>query len=96
MANAIFFGDVLNFEIKRQNLSRADIARKAQVSVQTISFYIQKLKAPTLFRAIQIANALDCSIAYMVGDDAMTETERKRFNTLREYKKLMNDSEEWK
>lgn len=96
MANAIFFGDVLDFEIKRQSLSRADIARKSQVSVQTISCYIQKIKTPTLYRAVEIANALGCSVGYMVGDEAMTESERKRFNAIREYKSQFENLEEWK
>lgn len=96
MANAIFFGDVLDFEIKRQGLSRADIARKAQVSVQTISYYIKKIKTPTLFKVIQIADALGCSVGYMIGDNAMTEAERKRFDVLREYKIQIGNSEEWK
>lgn len=96
MANAIFFGDVLDFEIKRQGLSRADLARKAQVSFQTISYYIKKIKTPTLSKAIQIADALGCSVGYMIGDNAMTEAERKRFDVIREYKIQIRNSEEWK
>jgi transcriptional regulator with XRE-family HTH domain len=96
MANAIFFGDVLDFEIKRQGLSRADLARKAQVSFQTISYYIKKIKTPTLFKAIQIADALGCSVGYMIGDNAMKEAERKRFDVIREYKIQIGNSEEWK
>lgn len=96
MANAIFFGDVLDFEIKRQGLSRADLARKAQVSFQTINYYIKKTKTPTLFKAIQIADALGCSVGYMIGDNAMTEAERKRFDVIREYKIQIGNSEEWK
>ncbi len=94
MPNTLFFGDVLRFERNIQGLTFRDLERRAGIPYQLISTYEQKKKMPSLFNAIQIAYALGCSIAYLVGDDTMTESERKKFEVIRE-QKILEGMEEW-
>lgn len=69
---------------------------KGEREFHTSSFPLmnKKKKMPSLFNAIQIAYALGCSIAYLVGDDTMTESERKKFEVIRE-QKILEGMEEW-
>ena len=64
------FAERLIAERKKKKLTQSELAEKAKISAQTVSYYEKGTKRPTLENAIAIANALDISIEYLCGQDA--------------------------
>lgn len=64
------FAERLIAERKKKKLTQSELAEKAKISAQTVSYYEKSTKRPTLENAIAIANALDVSIEYLCGQDA--------------------------
>lgn len=63
------FAERLIAERKKKKLTQSELAEKAKISAQTVSYYEKGTKRPTLENAIAIANALDISIEYLCGQD---------------------------
>ena len=63
------FAERLIAERKKKKLTQSELAEKAKISAQTVSYYEKGTKRPTLENAIAIANALCVSIEYLCGGE---------------------------
>lgn len=64
------FAERLITERKRKKLTQSELAEKAKISAQTVSYYEKGTKRPTLENAIAIADVLGVSIEYLCGNEA--------------------------
>jgi transcriptional regulator with XRE-family HTH domain len=70
MYDISIFAERLIAERKKKKLTQSDLAEKAKISAQTVSYYEKGTKRPTLENAITIADALGVSIEYLCGNEA--------------------------
>ena len=64
------FAERLVAERKKKKLTQSELAEKAKISAQTVSYYEKGTKRPTLENAIAIADVLGVSIEYLCGNEA--------------------------
>ena len=70
------YGEVLDYFIQRSGLSRADVARKANIGRSQITDLCSgRTKEPTLLKAKAIANALGVTLQEMI--DMMEQEEQE-------------------
>ncbi|MGN0730972.1 MAG: helix-turn-helix transcriptional regulator [Treponema sp.] len=64
----------IEFELKRNNMSQKDLAKRLEVSEVTVSRWLNGERDPSIETLNRIADALGCSTsAFFITDDAMGE-----------------------
>lgn len=64
------FGQILRQKRKAKGLRQWELAEEIGVNQRTVSSWEKGQRWPTLFTALAIADALDCSIDELVGREA--------------------------
>lgn len=57
--------------LKEKNMSQSELARKSGLSGSRISDYINMKTVPTIFAAVNMADALDMKVEDLVGCDSL-------------------------
>ena len=60
------FGDNLKEFIADRGMSRKEVADEANLSVTTLSEYLNKRKAPSVRSIVNLAYALDCDVGELI------------------------------
>ncbi len=76
MNDAAVFWDNVKKEIKLQNTTQEWIAKDAGISFNTFQGWVSKSIYPRANEAVRIAQALNTSVEYLVGEGVSPETVR--------------------
>ena len=71
------FNDRLNEALEKRNIRPVDLANKADIPEATISQYRSGYAKPKYERIVKIADALNVSLAWLMGGDVPMERTRK-------------------
>lgn len=79
---------------KQKNLSQGDLADMSTVSREMISKYERNEAIPSLDAAKKLADALEVSLDYLVGEGINSKFDKKTLKRLNDIEKLDNDTKD--
>ena len=78
MLNIDVFPANLRFEMEKRGISQAKLAEMTGITKSTISLLVTGSNSANLSTAVKIANALDLTLDYLLGNGPITEEDGKR------------------
>ena len=79
---ADFFSTNLKYLREKNNLSQSKLAEKIGVNQTTIARWEDDNRIPTIYNAVDIANALDVPLPHLLGTDLRINNSNNTFNEL--------------
>ncbi len=87
------FGERLILVRKKKKLSQADVGKKININGDAVGRYERNEVRPTIEMATKLAQALEVSLDYLVGN-MDTELDKAMLNRVQEINKLSEDNKE--
>lgn len=87
------FGERLILVRKKKKLSQADVGKKISINGDAVGRYERNEVRPTIEMATKLAQALEVSLDYLVGNTD-TELDKAMLNRVQEINKLSEDNKE--
>jgi transcriptional regulator with XRE-family HTH domain len=87
------FGERLILVRKKKKLSQADVGKKISINGDAVGRYERNEVRPTIEMATKLAQALEVSLDYLVGNTD-TELDKAMLNRVQEINRLTEDNKE--
>ena len=87
------FGERLILVRKKKKLSQADVGKKININGDAVGRYERNEVRPTIEMATKLAQALEVSLDYLVGNTDI-ELDKAMLNRVQEINKLSEDNKE--
>ena len=87
------FWRTFNIGQKKEKLSQADVGKKISINGDAVGRYERNEVRPTIEMATKLAQALEVSLDYLVGNTD-TELDKAMLNRVQEINKLSEDNKE--
>lgn len=85
------FGDKMTLMRKQKKLSQAELGKLASINGDIVGKYERDEMKPSIETAKKLANALDVSLDYLVGDGDMKALDKKTLKRLEDIEKLPDE-----
>ncbi len=85
------FGDKMTLMRKQKKLSQAELGKLASINGDIVGKYERDEMKPSIETAKKLADALDVSLDYLVGDGDMKALDKKTLKRLEDIEKLPDE-----